>query len=1613
MKEFTMSRTTFPAAKCTLVILAAILAGCPPLVDPNPELDASPSAITLSASRTVETFTITHPGGSETPLDWTIDPSDVEPWYTVSTLVGMLPDLDDDTPFTQVVTINIVPEEFAALAPGVYVDELTITAPNNTLVLAVSLNVTAAGELLVDPADVDFGTTGTEETITLRNGGDELINWTLEPIPAESNWLSTAEGSATTGELPSNGSAVLDLVVNRDGLAEAIYTTEITISSDAGDVVVNVTMIVPGNVGELSVSPSSLTFNSEGETEGSVSIRNVGTGTITWTLTPDLPAWLSLSDNSDTVADEIDYVTVNVDATILDPGDFSHTITITAQDGSGENVGSGTIDVSLTVPEPIPLLEVTPAEIELRAAENETFIRVRNTGTGELIWNLVSNDPWITFAPGDPTSGIQTTNNQIIDIEIDRATLNPGPQTGSVSVTSNGGDQNVSITVAVLPPTLSVNPDLLDFGTRDLVENILIFNAGVGTVNWSIDTTTFPVWLRDADGVPLITDTSDPVTGDETDLVKISVNRVGLMPGDYAFDTPGIVVNSDAGQVAIPTYLSVAERPVLAVTDADGALILDLDGVPFVDAGLQDTVSFFLSNSGTGAVTFEIDSAGFPDWLTVDPLGPLGLEPSDGLFEIRATLDRAGLAFGAYEHSLTLETNDPDRRTQIVRIEMAVPKIRIIRSQPSTIDFGIDRTTDVFAVANFGDPGTQLEFRVESNKPWLFNFPSGGSSIGVEDPAFNADFRPINVSIDRTGLNESGAGTGEFTIFAVRSETDPATGEIVEVRDDSIAAPIEVLVSVEASELFFETPPARLRVPSQVRYIPLMRNLRFGPITLEDNQLPVFQENFLIKEADLQIENKETSQFLTSAENLRQDVVLLLDYSNSAYLSAVTAQQTHVDVLNQLRADFPSESFPEFGDFEDAADPLQYLYNETVGKLLADLSASYNISIMEFHARDQGSRSVTGFIKNDAAGNAQLLAALNAISISDRGASEIMPAIANASGNLVLENSPIPSTESVIPASSFDDADVRTIILVTDGRITTGPDTVNDTVLLLLANRTRLYSVAWGSEVNAGPLAVVSSATGGHIYITKDLPDGSPLDPDTERVPSIETLYDWMSDDAGLGDACDQSIALDMRSQVVLSYVTLSVEDNIRGGVSATFDDPGDGNTVDFCRLPDQGSISGSFEQLLPVGDVVGFDTFGFGVNLGQVKMVHVAGAGMGAEVTLFVDYMPRDIRQLEFVVAVSDTLLDIDDVVMEVRTEIRSGGGLFEAVWSLDQLANGIDPGTGLNTQRYVINTSGLMDDLSGTPAIYGSFGKLITINLDVPGTTPYDFRLLSVTATAGNGSTTDKPFVHPDGIPVGTTRLLFPDGPMQPGITLDNTNFTAPSFPTPEVGPTLIDFGSTPDAGTGRNVSTRNFSIENIGGSFDADFIFLSWEIESGSVGVEDIIVTPDAGIRISTSEAIPQVVSVELSRDRNTVGSIQGLTLSLAYSTGIGGVGGTLPILLTGQILPPVLSVFSTEFLPDTFTFEFGDTDTLRELMIANNGQSRMLWFSSATPSWLEVSAPSSVTFDEPDTVAFVVFRDELIDPLNGFGASESIVVTITATTFDGALVGTQDILVTVDQ
>lgn len=1559
--------TTWFAAVCVTLTLGA-LTGCPGGLG-QPQLSVSRVAFIFNTTVTVDAFTVGNTGGGT--LEWSIDPADIPVWLDLSRTEGSI------STTNQVVTMSLS-DEADGLPVGLFQATLTIESNGGSRDIAVTFRKTEVGDLVVEPTELDFGATISALFLSIRNNGADTLAWNIESITPEGEWLRIVAGSPTSGTL-NGDTASVEVGVDRAGLAPDEYVGEILIDSNAGQVSVAVTMIVPESFGMLSVAPDSLEFETNGIDDTTIAIRNSGNDTISWSVVNDLPAWLSVSMLSGTVTGEIDRPTVQVNASSLAPGVFTHTITIESEDDDGEDAGTEFVDVMLTVPDPVPVLDVTPTDIDLGEFGNGEFFTISNGGNGQLDWSLTVDAPWIILEAGDPTMGSLTTGNQIIDFTIDRAQLSPGVAQGTVSISSNGGDATVFIRAEVLPPTLAVTPLVLNFSTTVTQKLTAIFNAGTGTVNWNIDTSGFPDWLRNSSNAPLITQTSGSVSGTDTDGVTISVNRVGQLPGDFTFAIP---VTSNAGNATIQVLMRVSESPVLSVDtgrDTDGAPNIDLDSVPFIPVGVAPSAMFTITNTGTGTLNLSIDDAGFPDWLSLTELGPLGLDEGQSV-QITARVERGELPFGPFEHTFFISSNDNANPQQPVRVEMSVPKKVEIGALPQELDFGTTGTTDLMEIVNLGDPDTVLNFGITTNKPWLFAFPQQGRSIGVENPFINGDFQPINVSIDRTGLDGSGGGSATITVFAQElvADANDVDGdgnrtELVLLRNDNIAAPKEIPVSVQASELFFEVPPARLRVPSLVRYIMMMRNLRFNSIPLPDDLLPFFEDNFFIFESDQLIEQAETNQFLTSAQNLDTNLVILLDYSASAVESAALAQQFHDDMEGQLGVLFPQVTFPTFPGFTAAADPLQFIYEQSIGSLLEELPDTYRIALMEFHDRDQGSRLVADFTLNDPAGKAALIAALDTINVTAPGATELLPAILGANAMLVAEDQPLPSTGPVIPRTAFDDADVRGIIVVSDGRLTTPPGSIPETVNLLRADRTQLWAVAWGKDFNAGPMATMAAETGGHLYVTREIntgftnSNGQPL-----RAPSIQTLFDWCNTDFTL-DQCDLSISEDLKSQVVLSYVTLNESDSTEGRVGVAFDDPNDGG-AEPCALPDQGEIAGEFVQELLVGDVVGIDALGLGTQLGQVALKTPGLVGGMAEVFMYVDYMPRDIVGLELVFAaemdgVAQGVFDISSALVDVTGVPFTEDGVFENDWTVQMTGSGIDGVTGLNTVTYEVNTSG--DTMQ-----YGLFGRLVRVELAAGSA--FDFRLLEVNAIAQSNNPV---FVHPDGIPV------------------DAEEFEAPSFPTPRLEPTILDFGSASD--------TLFFTIQNVGGSFTPANIFLDWEILGGSAPAADITVTPDLGELVSTETV--QTIKVELDRNTAEAGPIN-KSFILQYETGILGVQGLVPFVITGTILPPELAVEGGDLSGQTLDFGSGPADdTLQELVfeVHNEGQSQLLWFvANEIPAWMDVEAPFPVPGGEFQEVSVIVNRETLTP-----GTMVSHTLTLQGATLDGALVNATSVMVEV--
>jgi len=173
--------------------------------------------------------------------------------------------------------------------------------------------------------------------------------------------------------------------------------------------VVNGTVKV-GGPPTISVSPQNLTFNAieagENPPAQTLEVCNSGVGTLDWSLT-DNAAWLSGTPTSGSLAEGVcEDVTVSVDVTGMEAGDYSATIT-----GSP----TVTIAVSLHIESAVPVepaqwspsgLSISPQQVE-PDQEVTISINVANTG-GEAgsynailyINNVVEDSQSVSVAPG-------------------------------------------------------------------------------------------------------------------------------------------------------------------------------------------------------------------------------------------------------------------------------------------------------------------------------------------------------------------------------------------------------------------------------------------------------------------------------------------------------------------------------------------------------------------------------------------------------------------------------------------------------------------------------------------------------------------------------------------------------------------------------------------------------------------------------------------------------------------------------------------------------------------------------------------------------------------------------------------------------------------------------------------------------------------------------------------------------------------------------------------------------------------------------------------------------------------------------------------------------------
>lgn len=431
------------------------------------------------------------------------------------------------------------------------------TDENSSVMVAPGGETTA--DIALDPIvplelsliDLDFGSSSSQESFNVTN----LRNGELDFTVTTSAEFLTA--SPNTGRIGAQNTSVIRVNIDRSGLAVGELNEQIIINvPNRGSAVVNVLItVLDASAAVLSLDQTTLGYGTE-TTSRSMEISNTGEKTLEWTASVS-DSWITLSDVSGSLNPTEDQsISVNVNRTDLEAGEYTGTI-----DFSG-NGGSAAVSISMEVVagNAQPVLEVSETSFDFGLEVNSFDVSINNTGNADLDWTATSSDSWLTLSRSSGT--VSPTGSQGLTLNVGRDGLSEGNFTATVTISSNGGGStlNVSMDVPSQSPVLTLSASSLDFGDTDDLRTVTIENTGLQDLNWSA--ASDQTWLS-------LSSNSGTVSPASSSDINVNIDRTGLADGDYS----GVLsFTSDGGDAAIDVTMTVVGNG--AGNDADN------DGIP-------------------------------------------------------------------------------------------------------------------------------------------------------------------------------------------------------------------------------------------------------------------------------------------------------------------------------------------------------------------------------------------------------------------------------------------------------------------------------------------------------------------------------------------------------------------------------------------------------------------------------------------------------------------------------------------------------------------------------------------------------------------------------------------------------------------------------------------------------------------------------------------------------------------------------------------------------------------------------------------------------------------------------------------------------------------------
>jgi uncharacterized protein (TIGR03437 family) len=544
----------------------------------------------------------------------------------------------------------------SGLAAGTYSDSLTVTVtPTNggtvSQTIPVSFVVGSGGTTtttsgLVAPTSLTFaystssGVYPPAQKIVVTGTGTFTVGSPTYPPGQYVNWLTLTPGS--TGSAPGT----IQVSASPAGLAAntSPYTATVAVTpySGAAAITVSVSFLVTASP-VLITNPGSLnfTYGSDGTVPYSPVQLIASDGSAMPVTATTTTTWLTVSAPNPAITGTVVTVQGN-NLSSLANGVYTGSVTVTATGAANSPVN---VPVVLTVTGStvvgsgnltLGTLNTFSATQGGAAPGSQTLSVSASTST-YFTASASSTGNWLTISS---TAGYTNTTITVSVIQSVLSTLTAGNYPGTITLSANGIQQTVNVTLAVSSSTsggnVTVAPTSLSFGTYQIggtaPANLgLQVASAAGSAPVAFTIASNATWL--SAGVTNGTSLNTPAN-----LTISAVNLGSLAAGPY---NGTITITPNGGTVVtVPVSLTVTTAPTITVTSATTLAFS-------YQAGSANPSPATVTVSGGGAALgFSATVTSGSNWLSVTPT--TGTTPTTGAAVLTVTATPGTLTAAQY-----------------------------------------------------------------------------------------------------------------------------------------------------------------------------------------------------------------------------------------------------------------------------------------------------------------------------------------------------------------------------------------------------------------------------------------------------------------------------------------------------------------------------------------------------------------------------------------------------------------------------------------------------------------------------------------------------------------------------------------------------------------------------------------------------------------------------------------------------------------------------------------------------------------------------------------------------------------------------------------------------